>query len=125
MCNAAICYAENTDVDAAFPNATLQEDVYIKPRSGYPALPPGMVMKLNRALYGLKQSPREWNITLDNNLCRDLKMNRLKTEQCIYVRFTEDRSKYLILGVYVDDLIVTGSTEATADNFKSHHGKQS
>ena len=76
-------------------------------------------MKLNKALYRLKKSLREWNITLDIYLCRDLKMTRLKTEHCIYVRFTEDRSQYLILAVYVDDLIIPGSIQATTDNFKS------
>ena len=76
---------DDMDVDVAFLNATLQEDVYIKPPPGYPALPPKMVLKLNKALFGLKQSPREWNATLDKHLFRDLKMTRLKTEQCIYL----------------------------------------
>ena len=78
----------DVDVDVAFLNASLQEVVYIKPSPGYPALSPGMVLKLNKALYGLKQCPREWDATLDTYLCHDLKMTRLKTEQCIYVRFT-------------------------------------
>ena len=78
------------------------------------ALPPRMVLKLNKALYGLKQSPREWNATLDKYLCHDLKM----TEQCNYVRFTDDRSQYLIVGVYVDDCIIAGSTQARGDTSK-------
>ena len=39
-------------------------------------------------------------------------MNCLKTEQCIYVRFNEDRSEFIILAVYVDDLIIAGTTQA-------------
>ena len=65
-----------------------------------------MVLKLNKALYGLKQSPREWNMALDKFLREDLKMSRLKTEQCIYIRFNADRSEYIILAVYVDDLVM-------------------
>ena len=69
-----------------------------------------MVLKLNKALYGLKQSPREWNVALDRFLLEDLKMTRLKTEQCIYVRFNEDRSEYIILAVCVNDLVIAGTT---------------
>ena len=106
------------NVDVAFLNASLQEDVYINPPPTYPALPPWKVLKLNNALYGLKQSHRKWNAALDTYPCHDLKMTRLRTEQCIYVRFTEDRSQYIIVGVYVDDLIIAGSTQATVDTFK-------
>ena len=67
-------------VDVAFVNATLQDDLYINSPSGYPALPLEIVLKLNKALSELKQSTREWIITLDNYLDRDLKMIRLMTE---------------------------------------------
>ena len=38
-------------------------------------------------------------------------MTRLKTEQCIYVRFNEDRSEYIILTVCVDDLVIAWTTQ--------------
>ena len=66
------------------------------------------MLKLNKALYGLKQSLREWNMALEKFLREDLKMTHLKTEQCIYVRIDEDRSEYIILAVYVDDLVIVG-----------------
>ena len=111
-------FIESMDVDVAFLNADLKEDVYIEPPSGYKAVPKGMVLKLNKALYGLKQSPREWNMALDKFLREGLKMTRLKTEQCIYVRFNEDRSEYIILAVYVDDLVIAGSTQKAITTFK-------
>eukprot|EP01034_Spumella_vulgaris_P029244 gene29244-36261_t len=49
------------DVDAAFLNADLQEDLYIKAPVGTKPLPQKHVYKLLKALYGLKQSPKEWN----------------------------------------------------------------
>ena len=76
-------FIESMDVDVAFLNAALKEDVYIEPPAGYKPVPKGMVLKLNKALYGLKQSPREWNMALDTFLREGLKMTRLKTEQCI------------------------------------------
>ena len=108
----------DVDVDVAFLNATLKDDVYIDPPAGYPNAAKGMVQMLNKTLYGLKQSPREWNETLDNFLRLELKMTRLKTEQCIYVRFNEDRSEYIILAVYVDDLVIAGTTQEAIMKFK-------
>ena len=99
----------DVDVDVAFLNATLKEGVYIGPPAVYPPVPKGLVLMLNKALYGLKQSPREWNETLDKFLREDLRMTRLTTEQCIYVCFNEDRSEYIILAVYMDDLVIAGT----------------
>ena len=70
MCVLVQFVIDNTDVDVDVHVAF----VYIKPPHGYPALPPGMVLKLNMALYGLKQSPHEWNATLNNYLCHELKI---------------------------------------------------
>ena len=38
-------------------------------------------------------------------------MTRLKTEHIVYVRFIEERSEYIILAVYVDDLVIAGTTQ--------------
>ena len=46
-------------MDAVFLNATLKEDVYIDPPAGYPPVAKGMVLKLNKTLYVLKQSHRK------------------------------------------------------------------
>ena len=100
----------DVDVDVAFLNATLK-DVYIDPSAGYPPVAKEMVLKLKKALYGLKQSPREWSETLDTFLRLELKMTRLITGQCIYVRFNDDRSEYIILAVYVDDIVITGTAQ--------------
>ena len=47
----------------------------------------------------------------------DRSETRLKTEQCIYVRFNEDRSEYIILAVYADDLLIAGSTQKAFATF--------
>jgi len=44
------------DVDTAFLNAPLEEDIYMIPPDGYD-IAPGKVLKLKNSLYGLKQSP--------------------------------------------------------------------
>ena len=59
------------DVFAAFLNAESKEDVNIEPPAGYNAVAKGMVLKLNKALYALKLSPREWNMALHKFLKED------------------------------------------------------
>ena len=63
---------ESMDVDVTFLNATMDEDICIEPPAGYPPVAKGLVLKLNKAFCGLKQSPREWNATLDKFLREDL-----------------------------------------------------
>lgn len=63
------------------------------------------VYKLNKALYGLRQAPRAWNIRLDRSL-KQLGFTKCAQEQAVYTR-GEGRSG-IIIGVYVDDLLVTG-----------------
>jgi hypothetical protein len=54
------------DVDTAFLNATLQEDIYMIPPTGLTSIKPGQVLKLNKSLYGLKQSPRNFSLEIND-----------------------------------------------------------
>ena len=57
------------DIVTAFLNGKLSEAevVYMKALDGSRLLP-GMIVKLRRTLYSLKQSPRKWNEHLDKYL---------------------------------------------------------
>ncbi|KAI3739706.1 hypothetical protein L2E82_30117 [Cichorium intybus] len=74
-----------------------------------------MVYKLNKALYGLRQAPRAWNVQLDKSL-KDLGFQRCPQEYAVYKLQTPNM--VLIVGVYVDDLIVTGTSEDQVVEFK-------
>ena len=94
------------DVKTAFLNSDLVEEVYVSQPDGY--VKEGkeqMVLKLSKALYGLRQAPRAWNVKLDKSL-KKLGFQKCATEPAVYKRGSG--SGTLILGVYVDDLIVTG-----------------
>ena len=66
-------------------NADLREDVYINACPGTPELPLGYVYKLQKDFHGLKQSPREWNNTLNRFMTEDceFKLSLTRQERCI------------------------------------------
>jgi hypothetical protein len=51
------------DIKSAFLNAPLQEDLYLNPPPGVP-VPDNHVLKLKKAMYGLKKAPNAWHWTL-------------------------------------------------------------
>ena len=74
------------------------------------------VYKLKKALYGLKQAPRAWNVKL-NKILVGLKFYRCSKEPSLYRR--EDKSGLLVVVVYVDDLLVAGSSITMINEFKA------
>jgi hypothetical protein len=90
--------------------------------------PPGFVvgtgdkvLKLRKALYGLKQAPRAWNTKLDKELIA-LGFVRSKLDHAVYRR--SNKNSFLLVGVYVDDLIISGPNVRDIDIFKSEMKKK-
>ena len=94
------------DVTTAFLYAPLKEEVYMEQPEGT-VLPgsEGKVMRLLKCLYGLKQSPRQWNILIDTVL-KQLGFSRLKSDFGIYMKGEGETAVYIAL--YVDDLFLVG-----------------
>jgi hypothetical protein len=105
------------DVKSAFLNGDLVEEVYV-------AQPPGFekkgeehkVLKLHKALYGLRQAPRAWNSKLDKSLVA-LGFEKCPLEHAVYKR--SRKGERLLVGVYVDDLIITGGSTREIEAFKN------
>ncbi|KAJ0491190.1 putative RNA-directed DNA polymerase [Helianthus annuus] len=104
------------DVKSAFLNGELKEEVYVTQPSGFEVKgKEDMVYRLHKALYGLRQAPRAWNTKLDRSL-KELGFSRCNQEQAVYKLRTSN--SVIIVGVYVDDMIVTGSSEKDIAAFK-------
>ena len=99
------------DVSAAFLNASLEEDTFMFQPPGYHD-GSSRVWKLNRALYGLCQSPRAWYQELTTTF-KALRLRQSNIDPCLF--FGTD----IIVFVYVDDFLVTGSASNIARLHKS------
>ena len=74
------------------------------------------VSQLKKTLYGLKQAPRAW-YNMINAHSLSLGFKKSQSESTLYIRkFNAD---ILIISLYVDDLIVTGSNQCLMDKFKA------
>ena len=98
------------DVVSAFLNGTLEEEVYMDQPSHYVQEgKENMVCKLNKSLYGLKQSPRCWNMVFTSYM-EEAGFIQSSADPCVFVQAEE--KDLTIIAVYVDDLIiVTTSSE--------------
>ena len=67
-------------------------------------------------MYGLKQAPRVWNSKL-NKTMSDLGFNKRILYTALYHKSSEKAK--LLFGIYVDDLIITGSSEEQINKFKA------
>nr|ADK92880.1 retrotransposon 4 protein [Hypericum perforatum] len=106
---------EHMDVKNAFLQGNLQEEVYLNLPQGLKIHTPGKVCKLNKAIYGLKQSPRAWYVKLSGELM-NLGFKKCYSDSSLFV-LNKPEGKVIIL-VYVDDILITGSNKGMIDDLK-------
>jgi hypothetical protein len=73
------------DVKSTFLNGDLAEEVYVSQPPGF--IKHGqesIVLKIHKALYGLRQAPRAWNSKLDSVL-NTLAFAKCKTEHGLHI----------------------------------------
>lgn len=109
------------DVKSAFLNGDLLEEVYVVQPEGFVKRGKEYkVYKLLKALYGLRQAPRAWYARL-NKCLEELGFVKFLYEHAVYTR--REGEEVLIVAVYVDDLLVTGSSVTNIDKFKKEMGR--
>jgi hypothetical protein len=108
--------AHHMDVKSAFLNDDSKEEVCVHQPLGF-AIPSkeGKVLRLHKALYGLWQAPRVWNAKLDSTF-KGMGFKQSPHEAAIYR--CGNGGNALLVGVYVDDLVITGTNDAEVATFK-------
>lgn len=97
------------DAVTAFLNSDLTDEVYIEQPEGFKdPQHPHEVWKLNKSLYGLKQSPKLWQDDVKAFLLK-IKFEQCAIDPCIYIRKKESNENFTAVYVHVDDLAITGN----------------
>jgi hypothetical protein len=94
------------DVKNAFLHGDLHEEIYMKLPSGMITSSPHNVCKLRRSLYGLKQAPRAWFEKFRSTI---LSFSFIQSQYDPSLFFHISVSGIVLLLVYVDDIIITGT----------------
>lgn len=97
------------DVKTAFLNGDLEEDIFMEQPEGF-VHGENMVCKLNRSLYGLKQSPRCWNQKLTSVL-KKIGLSASQSDPCLFLSEAKD----LFLVIYVDDGLILSFNQNHVD----------
>ena len=96
-------HMELLDVTTAFLYADLEEEVYLEtPEGMFAEAMLGKVLRLLKALYELKQSPRMWNLHIDKAL-GEFGLHCLLADFCVYAIY--DGASRVLLGLFVDDML--------------------
>ena len=98
------------DVPSAFVRANLLEVAIMDQIPGYDD-GTGRYCVLQKTLYGLKQSPREWNKVIDGYL-KNEGFKPIHADNCIYIKRLE--KEIILVAVYVDDIITCGKKNSVA-----------
>lgn len=91
------------DTNNVFLHGHLEEDIYLKPLQGL-KVPKGSVCKLNKVRYGLKQAPRQWYPEFSTKITQ---FGFIQSTFHHYLFVFNKKGIFLILIVYVDDILLT------------------
>ncbi|PIL23572.1 hypothetical protein GSI_14885 [Ganoderma sinense ZZ0214-1] len=96
------------DVKTTFLNGDLEEEIYMEQPEGW-VVPgkEGYVCLLKKAIYGLKQASRQWNVKIHQSLL-DLGFTRTYSDAGVYVYRQQRGNSITIVVLYVDDLLLFG-----------------
>ncbi|KAK3233923.1 hypothetical protein CYMTET_55803 [Cymbomonas tetramitiformis] len=110
------------DVETAFLNSTLEEDLYVRLRRGL-EYQGRTCAKLLKAVYGLKQAGKEWFDTSDAFIMNyDERMRRSDVEPCLY--YIRDSDITVIILAYVDDYLCATNNRSWYDSFVATFNSQ-
>jgi len=97
---------EQLDVNNAFLHGDLLEEVYMKPPPGVVVPNSNFVCKLQRSLYALRQTEKQWYAKLSNFLLNNGYILS-DVDHSLFLKTTDTHITALL--VYVDDIVLTGN----------------
>ncbi|RVW13553.1 Retrovirus-related Pol polyprotein from transposon TNT 1-94 [Vitis vinifera] len=100
------------DIKNAFLHGDLAEEVYMEQPPGFVAQgESGLVCRLRRSLYGLKQSPRAW-FSRFSSVVQEFGMLRSTADHSVFYHHNS-LGQCIYLVVYVDDIVITAVIRMT------------
>eukprot|EP00253_Pinus_taeda_P006960 PITA_06960 len=102
------------DVKNDFLHEDLSKEIYMEQPHGF-IHDLSLVCRLKKSLYGLKKAPRAWYAKMDSFLLSQ-NFERCKSDPNVYMLRTHD--SLLILVLYVDDLLIIGSSTSAIATVK-------
>lgn len=103
---------DQMDAVTAYLQGDLEEEIYMDQPEGYND-GSGRFCRLNKAIYGLRQSGREWNKKLDSALM-SFGLTKSRSDPCVYF----SGNFLLIIAIYVDDILFFWEDESEKDKLK-------
>jgi hypothetical protein len=108
-------------VKYAFLHGDFQEEIYIKQPHGHGQNDSSVDCSLKKSLYGLKQAPQSWYAKMDSFLL-DIGFSRCAFDPNVYTN--KVGIHFIILVLYVDDLILISSDPKILTHVKSNLKKK-
>ena len=110
------------DITGAYLKGDLEEEIYMEVLKGVDLRgQKGIVWKLEKPIYGLKQAGHQWKKKLDSMMV-DLGFKKSAADDSLYVlRDAKDRLQMVVLA-YVDDTIPAGPNLDQIVHFKKDFG---
>lgn len=112
-------HLEQLDINNAFLNGDLSEEVYMDLPLGYSFnkdTTTKLVCKLHKSLYGLRQASRQWYSKFSHSVL-DFGFTQSKSDYALFTKGTG--SSFVALLVYVDDSIIVGPTQSIIESLKT------
>ena len=104
------------DVKSAFLHAPIDTDIYLEMPEGYERFDDGrkLTCHLQKSIYGLKQSGRNWHELLTTYL-NTLDFKQSENDPCLFIKSNNEKSFILI---WVDDILIATNEEKNIDLIK-------
>ena len=101
-------HLEQLDVKTTFLHGDLDEEIYMAQPHGFEVKgKENLVCRLKKTLYGLKKAPWKQYLKFDSFM-HEHGYTRCHSDHCVYFKRLDD-DNYIILCLYVDDILVFGS----------------